>query len=314
MANHPDSVLPSGLIPTKNSTPVSGNMVSTATQSIGRRRLARRVVESRHAPWLTHCSLMLLFGTEFALILKAPFWVMLLPCIFIHHRIGILLHEYMHGIPFRRYKHNLWLLTIANSLTLTFGFQEVFRGTHLEHHRWLNTARDPGYWTHQQAGPSEGYLRPFWLLYRSFRGDHGVSLYVKHLVGVRKGEHPYVRLNRVAIEAVLSAVVWMGWLAFGLHRVPLTLVFLHLCIWPPAAFRGTLEHSSHPGNPSFANEYRVHIPLFNMNRHIHHHTDPTCPWYLLEFKTQDPLPPRVYWTHWYHVFVKRDYEFMQPMP
>lgn len=278
------------------------------------RGIAARVTSSRHAPWLTHGSVSFLLVAEFGLILYAPFWVMLWPCILIHHRVGILLHEYMHGTPFRRYKHNLWLLSIFNSLILTFGFQEVFRGTHLEHHRWLNTPQDPSYWSQQEGGPDNIFLRPFWLLYRSFRGDHGISLYVKHFLGMRKGNHRQVRLDRVAIEAGLSAGWALFWILLGLYNVPLTLLFLHFCVWPPGAFRGTLEHSSHPGNRSFANEYRVHIPLFNMNRHIHHHMDPKCPWYLLEFKTPHPLPPSVYWTHWYHIFVKRDYVFMQPMP
>ena len=276
--------------------------------------LKMRIITSPHAPWMTHICLMALLAMELSLIVWAPFWVMLLPCILIHHRVGILLHEYMHGIPFRRYKHNLWLLSIANSVILTFGFQEVFRGTHLEHHRWLNTEKDPGYWSHQEGGPQSVYVRPFWLLYRSFRGDHGLSLYIKHFSSARNGKHPYVRVRRVALEAVLSAVWLIFWLFLGLGRVPLTILFLHLCVWPPGALRGVLEHSSHPGDPNFANEYRVHIPLFNMNKHVHHHIDPTCPWYRLEFKTPEPLPPRVYWTHWYHVFVRRDYCFMRPMP
>jgi len=278
------------------------------------RDVIQQTLTSPRASWLTHGSLAVLFAIEFTLILVAPFWVMLIPCILIHHRIGILLHEYMHGIPFRRYQDNLGLLTIANGLLLAFGFQEIFRGTHLEHHRWLNTDRDPGYWPPPKGGPDSILLRPLWLVYRSFVGDHGASLYVKHFTSLRKGHHPYVKPTRIAVEAGLSTVWLLFWIALGLYRVPLALMALHVCVWPPAAFRGTLEHSSDPGDTNFANEYRVRIPLFNMNRHIHHHIDPTCPWYRLEFKTSNPRPPRVYWTHWYHVFMKRDYVFMQPMP
>jgi fatty acid desaturase len=272
------------------------------------------IIASRNASWLTHASLALLFAAEFTLILRCPFVVMLIPSILIHHRIGILLHEYMHGIPFRRYRNNLRLLTIANSFLLTFGFQEIFRGTHLEHHRWLNTARDPGFHLPSRGGPRSTLLRPLWIFYRTFAGDHGLALYLKHLRSLTRGGHPYVKPRRVAVEAALSILVLLGWVALGEYRVPLALIALHLCIWPPAAFRGTLEHSSSPDDPNFANEYRVRIPMFNMNRHIHHHIDPTCPWYRLEFKTANPRPPHVYWTHWYHVFVKRDYVFMQPMP
>jgi len=278
------------------------------------RSVVQAMVVSSHAPFLTHGCLVVLFAIEFTLILVAPFPLMLIPCILIHHRIGILLHEYMHGIPFHRYRDNLRLLTIANSLLLTFGFQEVFRGTHLEHHRWLNTERDPGYWPPPTGGPKSIFLRPFWILYRSVAGDHGASRYVRHLAYAQKGCHPYVKPARVAAEALLSTFFLVCWVAMGAYRLPLALVALHFCVWPPAAFRGTLEHSSNRGDDNFANEYRVRIPLFNMNRHIHHHMDPMCPWYKLEFKTQKPRPPHVYWTHWYHVFLKRDYVFMQPMP
>jgi len=288
--------------------------VGESNWSVWRKKTVARIVANPYAPWLTHGSLAILFVTEFSLILAAPFVVMLIPCIAIHHRIGILLHEYMHGIPFRRYRSNLWLLTVANSLLLTFGFQEVFRGTHLAHHRWLNTDRDPGYWRPPSGGPNSVCLRPFWIVYRAFAGDHGVSLYVRHLLSLRGGRHPYIKPGRIAAEAVLSLFFLLFWIAIGESRVPLALLTLHLCIWPPAAFRGTLEHSSTPDDSSFANEYRVRIPLFNMNRHIHHHVDPICPWYKLEFKTPNPRPPHVYWTHWYHVFLKRDYVFMQPMP
>lgn len=143
------------------------------------RDVLRSALASRHAPFLTHGSLALLFAIEFTLILKAPFWLMLPPCILIHHRIGILLHEYMHGIPLRGYRDSLRILTFANSLLLTFGFQEIFRGTHLEHHRWLNTDRDPGYWTPPKGGPDSVLLRPFWIVYRALVGDHGPALYVK---------------------------------------------------------------------------------------------------------------------------------------
>jgi fatty acid desaturase len=59
------------------------------------------------------------------------------------HRIGVLLHDYLHGIPFRRRRNNLAMVSLFDGLMLMFGTLEVFRGTHLAHHRWLNTPRDP---------------------------------------------------------------------------------------------------------------------------------------------------------------------------
>lgn len=34
---------------------------------------------------------------------------------------------------------------IWDGLLLTFGLADLFRGTHLAHHRWINTERDPAY-------------------------------------------------------------------------------------------------------------------------------------------------------------------------
>ena len=269
--------------------------------------------DSRYAPFLTHFCLAAIVAIEFSLILWVPFWLMLPLCIVTHHRIGVLLHEYMHGIPCRKYSHNLAIFSLVNSIVLTFGILEVFRGTHLAHHRWVNTPRDPGFWVARKGGPDKTLARVPWLIYRTFCGDHGFFLHLKYMLESFRGRHYYVRPKRVVLEIVLSAAWLSFWLLMGLPNVPLTLMLLHLCIVPPAAFRGAVEHSSHPGDPGFANEYRVRLPIFNMNRHIHHHSDPTCPWYLLRFHTAQPLPANHYWTHWFHLFVMRDYEFMRPM-
>jgi fatty acid desaturase len=275
----------------------------------------RKFLHSSYAPLLTHSSLFLFLVAEFALILLGSLWLVFVPCLVIHHRVGVLLHEYMHGIPFRRYQYSLWVLTVVNGAIMTFGFQEVFRGTHLAHHRWLNTDRDPGWRKKEHAeGAKRKNLQPLRLMYRILCGDHGIPMYIKYLIGTFRGLHPYVRPRRVIAEAALSFLWLLFWLLLGLPAVPVTLILLHLCVVPPAAFRGALEHGSLPGNSAFANEYKVRFPMFNMNRHVHHHLDATCPWYLLQYTTPKPLPPIAYWTTWYHMFIKEDYDFMQPMP
>ena len=80
----------------------------------------------------------------------------------------------------------------------------------------------------------------------------------------------------------------------------------------PVSLRGAIEHHSQPGDPGFANDYRTVIPLFNLNRHIHHHEDPRCPWYLLEFRQEPPLPAGHYFTHWFGVYWRRELVLMQP--
>ena len=77
--------------------------------------------------------------------------------------------------------------------------------------------------------------------------------------------------------------------------------------------RGAIEHHGPADDRGFANEYRVIIPLFNLNRHIHHHEEPRRPWYLLEFRTAKPLGWREYFTYWFRVYVKKDLVLMHPM-
>ena len=81
----------------------------------------------------------------------------------------------------------------------------------------------------------------------------------------------------------------------------------------PISFRGAVEHNSAPDDPAFANEYKVLIPLFNLNRHIHHHLAPRRPWYLLEYQTERPLWTVHYFTHWFRVYLTRDYVLMRPV-
>ena len=290
-----------------------GDRKVAAQRDVEDRSFYIRFLHSPYAPFITHFSLIALLLSEFSLILWFPLWATILPCLLTHHRIGIMLHEYMHGIPFRRYKHNLWVFSTVNGVLMTFGLLEVFRGNHLAHHRWLNTENDPGFWNEQTGKAKTKALPIFTLLGQVLRGDHGPFLHIKLLYKSVTCAHPYVRPNRILVEAVMS-LIWVGyWVLIGLPHVPLVMAVLHLCVVPPAAFRGAIEHTSHRGDTNFANEYKVKIPLFNMNRHIHHHLDPKRPWYLLEFCTEKPLPSIRYWTHWYHTFIKRDYVFMKPM-
>ena len=57
-------------------------------------------LRSPYAPLVTHFCLVGLTGALFAMVLLAPLWVAVLPCIVIRSRIVVLLHDYLHGIPF----------------------------------------------------------------------------------------------------------------------------------------------------------------------------------------------------------------------
>ena len=81
--------------------------------------MPRRLLTSRHAPLLTHAALIALTAALFALLQRLPLWIAFVPCAIIQHRIGVLLHEYIHGIPFRRYRTNLLVLSVGYFATIT---------------------------------------------------------------------------------------------------------------------------------------------------------------------------------------------------
>jgi len=267
--------------------------------------MPHRLLTSRHAPLLTHAALVGLTAALFALLLRLPLWIAFVPCALIEHRIGVLLHEYIHGIPFKKYRTNLWILSAYEGVLLTFGLGELFRGTHLAHHRWLNTEKDPAF---AAEAPSQ---HPRWSRITALEGVQ----HLIYLLDTFRGRHPYVRPARVAIGAALSIAALCSWIALGRPGIPLSLVLLTVYnTMIPVSFRGAIEHHSHPDDPGFANEYRVVIPLFNLNRHIHHHREPGRPWYLLEYQTPRPLSTVHYFTHWFRVYLTRDYVLMRPLP
>jgi fatty acid desaturase len=266
-----------------------------------------RFLRSRSASWLTHGGLALLTAVEILLLLRLPFWLAFVPCALIHHRIGVLLHEYIHGIPFVRYRHNLWVLSLFDGLMLMFGSLDLFRGTHLAHHRWLNTEHDPAFTAKSSTSDRRGAAG--WLA-----ALEGVQ-YLVYLAEVFRGRHPYIVRSRILLGALLSVASIALWLGIGRGDLVWKILLLTAFnVLGPVSLRGAVEHHSHPGDPAFANEYRVWIPLFNLNRHVHHHEDPRCPWYLLQYRTEKPLWTIHYLTHWFHAYVWRDYVLMRPMP
>lgn len=263
---------------------------------------------SRRAALMTHGCLVVMTAAVFVLLIATPAWIALVPCALLHHRIGILVHEYIHGIPFRRYRHNLAVVSLFDGLVLGFGFLELFRATHLTHHRWLNTERDPAHQPAQPAsGPGSRILRVLWAL--------EAPQHVRFMAHALAGKVPIVR-PRLLIAGMVQSAAWVAfWIAIG--RVEIVIYLLVLAAWTTlvsSSLRGAAEHHDLPGTDRATNEYRVVLPLFNMNRHVHHHASPTTPWYLLRFRTASPLPRRVFVTHWIRVYVTRSYRLLRPHP
>jgi fatty acid desaturase len=217
-----------------------------------------------------------------------------------------MMHEYIHGIPFRRYANCLRVLAFYDGMTLMFGLLELFRATHLSHHRWLNSPGDSGFDNlHVKEHPNRvmGTIASL-----------EVTQHLKFYWEALHGLHPYARRRRILLGLGSSLACIAGWIAIGRPDMVWKLMALTAFTTAvPVSLRGAIEHHSEPGHGGFANEYRVLIPLFNLNRHIHHHEDPRLPWYRLEWRTPAPLHWRHYFLYWFRVYVRKELVLMHPM-
>ena len=270
--------------------------------------ILRRFLRGRHAPLITHGTLLAVTGLFYGLLSRLPFWIAFVPCVFLAHRVGILVHEYIHGAPFARYRHSHAVVTLWDGLMMTFGLLEVARGMHLTHHRWLNVPAPDAKRTHGDAGAFG-------------RGGFGLAATldaVRHVLSAgdsSRPKKPYVRRGRIFMGFALSLVMVLAWALSGhVDMVWRTFAVVAFTVIVPMSLRDTVEHNSEPGDTGFANEYRTVVPMFNVNRHIHHHEDPKVPWYLLEWRTSRPLPASSYFTHWLRKYVTHEMVRMQPMP
>ncbi len=258
-----------------------------------------------YAAVLTHGSLLVFTFAYFALLVWLPLWVAFAPCVFLLHNIGVLLHEYFHGSGFRRYRHNHAVVTLWDGIVMTFGVMEVVRGMHLSHHKLLNLPA-PGHSPLLQQ--TENPRRFGWMA--AFDAARYVSLVADGLGGRLR----FISGARIRAGFGLSILAALTWVALGHGDIAWrSLIVTLFTIAVPVSLRGAIEHASVPGDPAFANEYWTLLPHFNVNRHIHHHEDSTVPWYRLQWRTSDPLPPIHYFTHWFRLHITKSLVPMQPM-
>ena len=254
-----------------------------------------------HGVWLTHGSAVVMTLALFSLLLFVPFPIAFIPGVLVTHRIGVMMHEYIHGIPFRRYKNCLHVLAFFDGLMLMFGLLELFRATHLSHHRWLNGPGDSAF--DNQQDKTQNAVEAL-----------EVTQHLKFYWEALHGLHPYAQPRRIAFCAALTCTWIAFWIAAGRGDVVWKLMALAAFTTAvPVSLRGAVEHHDVPGHRGFANEYRTIIPLFNLNRHIHHHEQPTLPWYLLEYRTPEPLSWRHYYTYWFRAYIRKELVLMRPM-
>jgi fatty acid desaturase len=264
------------------------------------------LLRTRHAVWLTHGSAVVMALALFTLLLRVPFAYAFVPAVLLTHRIGVMMHEYIHGIPFRRYANCLRVLAFFDGIMLMFGLLELFRATHLSHHRWLNGEGDSAFDNARLKYHPNPILRAILAL--------EVTQHLKFYAEALRGKHPYARPRRIAACFIWTCCCIAGWIAIGRPDIVWKMMALTAFTTSvPVSLRGAIEHHAEPGTTAFANEYRTLIPLFNLNRHVHHHEQPALPWYLLEFRTPEPLHWRNYYTWWFRTYVRKELVLMRPM-
>src|SRR4029453_2439085 len=124
-----------------------------------------------------------------------------------------------------------------DGMMLMFGSLDLFRGTHLAHHRWLNTENDPAFSAKRSTiDPSRiaGWL-----------GALEAVQHLVYLIEVFQGRHPYVIRSRIILGAVLSAA-WIGvwvWIGRG-DLVGKILLLTAFNLLVPVSLRGAVEHHS----------------------------------------------------------------------
>jgi hypothetical protein len=179
---------------------------------------------------------------------------------------------------------------------------KLFRASHLAHHRWLNTDAEQLQPPTAASSRVQTFLRELEM--------------VKHLVYVADalaGRLPLVHPRRIIGGFCVSLICVAIWFSIGRGDVIVKMLAVNaLTLLVPVSLRAAVEHHSHVEDVASTNEYRVWLPLFNLNRHIHHHEEPRCPWYRLEWRTADPLPQTSYLSHWYRVHIRHDFRRMPP--
>jgi hypothetical protein len=144
---------------------------------------------------------------------------------------------------------------------LMFGLLELFRATHLSHHRWLNS---PGDSAHDNQNQKTDSTRVKGVL-----ASLEVTQHLKFYWEALHGLHAYAKPRRIAFCAALTGAWIIFWFVIGRPDMVWKLMALTaFTTTVPVSLRGAIEHHGEPGAGGFANEYRTLIPLFNLNRHV----------------------------------------------
>ncbi len=121
-----------------------------------------------------------------------------------------------------------------------FGLMELFRGTHLTHHRWLNAEGDNAS-RMEESRPGNGWLNLF--------TSNEVTVHLIYLWEALHGRQPVVRISRVLFGAAFSTICVVGWLLLDRGDVAGKLIAVNMVtVFVPASLRAAIEHHGPAGH------------------------------------------------------------------
>lgn len=219
------------------------------------------------------------------------------------HGFSVLLHDQAHCLIAR----NNWLwdrvINWSCGFPLIILTVQGFRTTHLAHHRFMNTDKDPD-WTSKQAGADWSYPKTksqlIWLTLKQLSGWTTIDL-------LRQSSNYVAEEAADASNPKRELLVFWGMVAVALTVFGGWWMFLAAWLFPLATISG-LIHRLRSSGEHFALESDIDIRasrtvkapwweswllgLYGINYHIEHHLYPQVPYYQLATLSRalDELP------------------------
>ncbi|MFQ5904152.1 MAG: fatty acid desaturase family protein [Candidatus Binatia bacterium] len=264
----------------------SGSWVRTLTH---KKREAIRELHRIKPIWnLVPLLFLAIWAAAGALIVTFPSWAIRLPAYVaigvVIHGFGNLMHEGIHGNLFRRRSLDRWFGFLFGAPV--FFSCTAYRVTHLLHHWYNRTERDPDEFTNLKLPhPVLSVAFYVWIVI-------GMLLYLLHvpLTALTRGtprERGQVIMEYTLLGASYSALflsaVSYGFLGTVVHCWIVPLAFAAVI----GNVRGWAEHMlTIPGHPLTQTRTVTSSRIFsflniNLNYHLEHHLFPGTPWYNL---------------------------------
>lgn len=285
---------------TERAEALGGFLVDRARLATEVRRLSK--VDDARAAW-SIARQWLVIALAIGLALWSQHWAVWIAagivCATRQHALLVLMHDATHHRLFSTRRLNELLSDVFCAFPVGFSTQ-LYRSQHAEHHRYVNTDRDP-YWVGIKRQPDWTFPKTRGQILKLFAKDllglHLVRMFLyislwspwPRVLGLAK-ENPLTRRER------LRWVLWVAVVAAGLTVTRAWLPCLLLWVLPSLtvlAFlfrvRGVAEHVGLPSSHELNTSRHVDATLLerwsisplNVNHHLAHHLFPSVPQYHL---------------------------------